>query len=41
LKKGEENCVDVVKGLDTWPETTGTKEEEKRGQLFPKISLRC
>jgi len=28
LKKGEENCVNVIKGLGTWPETIGTKEEE-------------
>jgi len=41
LKEERENYVDVTKGLGTWPETAGTKEEKRRGQLFPKISLRC
>jgi len=41
LKEGRENCVDVTKGLGTWPETAGTKEEKRRGQSFSKISLRC
>jgi len=41
LKEGGENCVDVTQDSDTWPEITETKEEERRGQSFPKISLRC
>jgi len=27
--------------LGTWPVTAGIKEERKRGQLFPKINLKC
>jgi len=41
LKKGEESCVNVAKSLGTWPETAGTEKKEKRGQLFPKINLKC
>jgi len=31
LKKEGENYVNVAKESGTWPKTTGTKEEERRG----------
>jgi len=38
LKEEVESCVDATKGSDTWPETAGKEEREKRGQQYPKIN---
>jgi len=35
------NCVGVAKGSGTWPEIAGIREKRRRGQSFPKISLKC
>jgi len=40
LKKGKGSCVNATKSLGTWPETIGIKEKERKGQSFPKISLK-
>jgi len=41
LRREEENYVGDIKGLGTWPEIAGIKEERKRKKLSLKISLRC
>ena len=40
LKEGEENCIEIAKGLGIWPKTTGIKKEKRKGESFPKISLK-
>jgi len=33
--------VGVAKGSGTWPKIAGTETEKRRGELCPKINLRC
>jgi len=40
LKREEEGCISVAKGLGTWPVTAGIREKKRRKQSFPKISSR-
>jgi len=40
LKGERERCAEVAKGLGTWPVTAGIRKKERRGQWFPKISLK-
>jgi len=40
LKRKRKRCAEVAKGLGIWSITVGIRKKERRGQQFPKISLK-
>jgi len=40
LKRGEESCVLIAKGSDTWPEIAGIEKREKERQRCLKINFK-